>query len=209
MSSSGEREAALLSAGGLVIRLSLHVGRVGYDTKAADVWNGKNRQCWCVTLIICEREVRKKRVFSPRWPVQYEVLSEDEFARALDGPPDEADHQHLQPRALQQLHLVVEGQLQETWRDTHSEKNYPSPTAAWAPLKPDLCVSTAGETGSKVARCRRRNRLGRGQGADYLDQQDQPKLCRDNTSFFVFFEKLYNNCQLLNLLFIPTGQYEL
>lgn len=47
-------------------------------------------------------------------PVEYQVLSEDEFARTVDGPPDESDHQHLQPRALQQLHLVVEGQLQET-----------------------------------------------------------------------------------------------
>lgn len=47
-------------------------------------------------------------------PVQYEVLCEDEFAGAVDGPPDEPDHQHLQPRALQQLHLVMERQLQES-----------------------------------------------------------------------------------------------
>lgn len=47
-------------------------------------------------------------------PVQYQVLCKDEFAGAVDGPPDEADHQHLQPRALQELHLVVEGELQET-----------------------------------------------------------------------------------------------
>lgn len=41
-------------------------------------------------------------------PVQYEVLCKDEFARAVDGPPDEANHQYLQPRALQEQHLVVE-----------------------------------------------------------------------------------------------------
>lgn len=46
-------------------------------------------------------------------PVQYQVLCKDEFTRTVDGPPDESDHQNLQPGALQQLHLVMEGQLQE------------------------------------------------------------------------------------------------
>lgn len=49
-------------------------------------------------------------------PVQYQVLCKDELAGAVDGPPDESDHQHLQPGALQQLHLVMEGQLQESWK---------------------------------------------------------------------------------------------
>lgn len=46
-------------------------------------------------------------------PVQNQVLCKDEFPRTVDGPPDESDHQNLQPGALQQLHLVMEGQLQE------------------------------------------------------------------------------------------------
>lgn len=33
-------------------------------------------------------------------PVQYQVRRKDEFARVVDGPPDEPDHQHLQPGAL-------------------------------------------------------------------------------------------------------------
>lgn len=48
-------------------------------------------------------------------PVQYEILCKDEFSRTVDGPPDEPNHQHLQPGALQQLNLVVQGQPQETW----------------------------------------------------------------------------------------------
>lgn len=47
-------------------------------------------------------------------PIQYQVRCKDEFARVVDGPPDESYHQHLQPWALQQLNLVMEGQLQET-----------------------------------------------------------------------------------------------
>lgn len=52
-------------------------------------------------------------------PIQYEVLGKDEFAGAVDRPPDEPDHQHLQPGALQQLHLVMKAELQETYKNTH------------------------------------------------------------------------------------------
>lgn len=47
-------------------------------------------------------------------PVQYQVWSKDELSRVVDGPPDEPDHQHLQPRALEEFHLIVKGQLHKT-----------------------------------------------------------------------------------------------
>lgn len=50
-------------------------------------------------------------------PVQYQVRCKDEFARVVDGPPDESDHQDLQPGALQEFHLVVKGQLHKTCRE--------------------------------------------------------------------------------------------
>lgn len=47
-------------------------------------------------------------------PVQYQVWCKDEFARVVEGPPDEPDHQDLQPGALQELYLIMKGQLHKT-----------------------------------------------------------------------------------------------
>lgn len=50
-------------------------------------------------------------------PIEYEILSKDKFSRWMNGPPYEADHQHLQPRALQQLNLVMQREVLEPWRE--------------------------------------------------------------------------------------------
>lgn len=58
-------------------------------------------------------------------PVQYQVWRKDEFARVVDGPPDEPNHQHLQPGALQEFHLIVKGQLHKTYEGGLSNKHTP------------------------------------------------------------------------------------
>lgn len=50
-------------------------------------------------------------------PVQYQVRCKDEFARVVDGPPDESDHQDLQPGALQEFDLIMKGQLHKTYKE--------------------------------------------------------------------------------------------
>lgn len=50
-------------------------------------------------------------------PVQYQVWCKDEFSRVVDGPPDESDHQDLQPGALQELYLIMKGQLHKTYKE--------------------------------------------------------------------------------------------
>lgn len=50
-------------------------------------------------------------------PVQYQVWCKDEFARVVHGPPDEPDHQDLQPGALQELYLIMKGQLHKTCKE--------------------------------------------------------------------------------------------
>lgn len=56
-------------------------------------------------------------------PVQYQVWSKDEFPRVVDGPPDESDHQHLQPGALQELHLIVKRQLHKTYKEGGGDRH--------------------------------------------------------------------------------------
>lgn len=48
-----------------------------------------------------------------RSPVEFEVRREDEFSRVVHGPPHQAQHQDLQPAALQQVDLVGQTQLHE------------------------------------------------------------------------------------------------
>lgn len=48
-----------------------------------------------------------------RSPVELEVRREDEFSRMIHRPPHEAQHQDLQPAALQQVDLVRQTQLYE------------------------------------------------------------------------------------------------
>lgn len=49
-------------------------------------------------------------------PAQAEVRGEDEFPWMVHWPPHQSDHQHLQPAALQQVHLVQETELDKPWR---------------------------------------------------------------------------------------------
>lgn len=58
-------------------------------------------------------------------PVQYQVWCKDEFAGVVDGPPDEPDHQDLQPGALQELDLVMKGQLHKTCKEGLSNHHIP------------------------------------------------------------------------------------
>lgn len=48
-----------------------------------------------------------------RSPVEFEVWGEDELSRMVHGPPHQAQHQDLQPAALQQVDLVGQTQLHE------------------------------------------------------------------------------------------------
>lgn len=48
-----------------------------------------------------------------RSPVELEVRREDEFSRMIHGPPHQAQHQDLQPAALQQVDLIRQTQLYE------------------------------------------------------------------------------------------------
>ena len=48
-------------------------------------------------------------------PVQNEVWSKDELAGVVDGAPHQPHHEHLQPAALQEPHLVVQAELHEAW----------------------------------------------------------------------------------------------
>lgn len=48
-----------------------------------------------------------------RSPVEFEVWREDELARVVHGSPHEAQHQDLQPAALEQVDLVGQTQLNE------------------------------------------------------------------------------------------------
>lgn len=50
-------------------------------------------------------------------PAQAEVGGEDKFPRMVHWPPHQADHQHLQPAALQQVHLVQETELYKPWAE--------------------------------------------------------------------------------------------
>lgn len=40
----------------------------------------------------------------------------------IDRPPHQAEHQDVQPAALQQVDLVCETQLDEAWKTRHTEK---------------------------------------------------------------------------------------
>lgn len=104
---------------------------------AGKVWNEKSTMLMYHSLDTCEgkcKEEEKERkagevkhetgmlhmhktgeFFSV--PVQYQVWGKDEFARVVDGPPDEPDHQDLQPGALQEFYLIMKRQLHKTYKE--------------------------------------------------------------------------------------------
>lgn len=67
-------------------------------------------------------------------PVQYQVWCKDEFAGVVDGPPDESDHQDLQPGALQQFDLIMKGELHKTYKGRMEQQSHTFVTMQ--PLKP-------------------------------------------------------------------------
>lgn len=50
-------------------------------------------------------------------PVQAEVGGKNEPTRVVHRPPHEPQHQHLQPAALQQVHLVEQAQVHKSCKD--------------------------------------------------------------------------------------------
>lgn len=52
-----------------------------------------------------------------RSPVELEVWGEDEFPRMIHRSPHQAQHQDLQPAALEQVDLISQTQLHKAWGD--------------------------------------------------------------------------------------------
>lgn len=54
-------------------------------------------------LSVFDKKVSRRLM---RSPVEFEVWREDQFSRMVHGPPHQAQHQDLQPAALEQVDLV-------------------------------------------------------------------------------------------------------